>query len=188
MRTLLLYSFIFLVVFLVWSSLASLETSPSKAALHHQCKPVTNGSCAHYFNMRDEDSWYARFPNARGLGLTRSLKEFYDFSWLLNQSNYCSRMLHIMLCFYYFPPCSPLWNPEMSARPCREVCREATEACQPIARALRGSAVSIPRHLDCANFEESRGAGNGEVDSTELLACPNSSEFLVFTLFVNKHL
>lgn len=153
-----------------------------------QCKPVTNSSCAKHFNMRQEDTWYARFPNARGLGLKRSLNEFSDFSWLLELNNYCSHMLHLLLCFYYFPPCSPQYQFDLFAKPCQEVCREATDACLPIARALRDGAVSIPRHLDCVNFTSKSSAGDAvrvnvattrsTGQSTSVLACPNASEFV----------
>lgn len=154
-----------------------------------QCEPVTNRTCAHHFNMREEDTWYARFPNARGLSLNRSLNEFSDFSKLLVQNNYCSHMLHILLCFYYFPPCSPRIESDLFAKPCQEVCREATEACLPLARAMRNDgndAVSIPRHLDCVNFQSRSSVGNtirpdvgitrSTGVSTVVLACPNASE------------
>ena len=155
-----------------------------------RCMPVTDRSCARFFNMREEDTWYARFPSSRGLGLSRSVKEFSDFSWLLNQDNHCSSMLYTLLCFHYFSPCTPsLRNPEIVARPCREVCDEATEACLPIVRAKHGDAVNIPRHLNCTNFERGNdGAGNhvtGSANSTVVIACPNSSEL---SQYVNKHL
>ena len=161
------------------------------ASYHHRCKPVHNHSCAKHFNMLEEDAWYARFPNNRGVGLSRSLNEFADFTWLLELNNYCSRMLYTLLCFHYFPPCSPLSLLQLIVQPCREVCREATEACLPIARAVHGEAVSIPHHLDCANFQSSslhhRSSGVKFVvendatlsnDPTVVLACPNSSEFV----------
>lgn len=158
----------------------------SQSLNNFQCKPVTNSTCAKHFNMRVENTWYARFPNARGLSLNRSINEFSDFSWLLELNNYCSHMLHLLLCFYYFPPCSPQYQFDLFAKPCQEVCREATDACLPIVRALRGGAVSIPRHLDCVNFT-SRSSVGVRVNvattrstglSTSVLACPNASEFV----------
>lgn len=155
----------------------------SQSPYTFQCEPVTDRSCAHHFNMREEDTWYARFPNARGLGLNQSLNEFFDFSKLLDQNNYCSHMLHTLLCFYYFPPCSPKIESDLYAKPCQEVCREATEACLPIARAMGDEAVSIPRHLDCVNFQSVGNTVRPDVAitrstgvSTVVLACPNTSE------------
>lgn len=172
-------------IFLVGSSMPPPEVSPPKTDVvnnaYLRCMPVNDRSCASFFNMGEEDLWYARFPNARGLSLNRSLKEFTDFSWLLSQNNYCSRMLYTLLCFHYFSPCTPsLGNPDIVAQPCREICNEATEACVPIARAKHGDGLSIPGHLECTNFEQGNdGAGNrvtGSAHSTVVLACPNSSE------------
>ena len=167
-------------------------TPPKLDNAYLQCKPVTSRSCASHFNMGAEETWYARFPNARGLSLDRSLKEFSDFTWLLEMDNYCSRMLHALLCFHYFPPCSPPSHPGLLVQPCQEVCKEATRACLPIARALRGDAVSIPNHLDCANFAEhthrnaryyhhegrAENTAVGSFSPNTVLACPNASEFV----------
>lgn len=196
MYTLLHWSLIFPTVFLVVRTMPTPETTPPKLDLaYHQCKPLNNHTCALHFNMREGDAWYARFPNTRGLSLDRSLKEFSDFTWLLEQNNYCSHMLYTLLCFHYFPPCSPLNGPELIAQPCQEVCREATEACLPIAKAIHGDFVNIPHHLDCANFK-SAAHGPGSVqyehrvenelasptDPTVVVACPNSCE--LFTTHV----
>lgn len=205
MRSLLHCSLGLSAIFLAVSSLPSpmLEPKADTSSLDafYQCKPVANSSCARHFNMREEDAWYAGFPNARGFSLNRSLKEFSDFSWLLHQKNYCSRMLYNLLCFYYFPPCLPQNGPELVARPCYEVCREAADACLPIAQVIRGDTVNIPHHLNCANFEKSRVQddirGDSEVtrsaaadSTTVVLACPNASElnYSGQTYCVNKHL
>lgn len=181
---------LFAIIIMAVSSLPSSQRTyiNSQSLNIFQCKPVTNNSCARHFNMSEEDTWYARFPNTRGLSLKRSLDEFSDFSWLLDQNNYCSHMLHLLLCFYYFPPCSPRYNFDLFAKPCQEVCKEATDACLPIARALRDGAVSIPRHLDCVNFtSRSRDEDAVRVNvattrstgsPTSVLACPNASEFV----------
>ena len=195
MHALLHSSLILSAVIVLAVSMPAPETTPPKLdSAYHQCKPVPSRSCARHFNMREEDTWYATFPNARGLSLSHSLREFSDFSWLMEMDNYCSRMLYTLLCFHYFPPCSLPSDPGLVVQPCREVCREATEACLPIARALRGDAVSIPYHLDCANFVEynHRSARyyrhGGRADNTAagsltpnvVLACPNSCEFYFF--------
>ena len=184
MKTLLYNAVNLLALFLAVSSFPSgLKTDPLEA--FHQCKPIENSICARHFNniMRENDTWYARLPNARGLNLDRSLKEFADFSWLLEQNNYCSRMLYFTLCFYYFPPCSPQSSPEVAAGLCQEVVREATEACLPIAQALHGDSVGIPHHLDYANFESKEPRVQDDIQpevigyAGDLLACPNASEF-----------
>ena len=183
MHTLMQRSLVFSVAFLVLSCILLVESTSETSTSFHQCIPVANLSCARHFNMR-EGSWYARFPNARGLDLNRSIGEFSDFSWLLHQNNYCSRMLYILLCFYYFPPCSPQSGPQLIARPCNEVCREAAEACLPIAKVMRGDSLRIPRHLDCSNFESGTRVledirGPGSDGPSVLLACPNASELVV---------
>ena len=176
------HSLVFSVAFVVLSCIPSAKsTSDVYTSVRYECKPVANLSCTRHFNMR-EGTWYARFPNARGLDRNHSKEEFSDFSWLLNQDNYCSRMLYILLCFFYFPPCSPQSGPELVARPCNEVCREAAEACLPIARAMRGDNLDIPRHLDCSNFESGSRAPEdiirrpGSEETGVLVACPNASE------------
>lgn len=152
--------------------------------------------------MPEGSTWYATFPNARGLGLTHSLREFSDFTRLLEMDNYCSLMLYSLLCFHYFPPCSPPNSSAFVVEPCQEVCREATEACLPIARAINGDAVSIPNHLDCANFAEygQRRARyyypGGRADNTAtrslspnvVLACPNSCELKNIYLLISAAL
>lgn len=178
MHTLMQRSLVFSVAFLVLSCSPSAKSAYT--SVRYECKPVANLTCTRHFNMR-EGTWYARFPNARGLDRNRSMEEFSDFSWLLEQENYCSRMLYILLCFYYFPPCSPPSGPELVAWPCNEVCREAAEACLPIARAMRGDNLDIPRHLDCSNFESGSHAQDiirrpGSEETGVLLACPNASK------------
>ena len=186
-------SLIILAAISVVISMPAPESTPPKLdSAFHQCKPVPIRTCARHFNMPEETTWYATFPNARGLGLAHSLKEFSDFTRLLEMGNYCSLMLHTLLCFHYFPPCSPPNNPGLVVQPCQEVCREATEACLPIARAMSGDAVSIPNHLDCVNFAEyshhrtryynhasrADNTASGTVISPNVvLACPNSCEF-----------
>ena len=180
------------VIAVVISMPAPESTPPKLDTPYHQCKPVPSRTCARHFNMPEENTWYATFPNARGLGLNHALKEFSDFSRLLEMENYCSQMLYTLLCFHYFPPCSLPNNPGLVVQPCQEVCREATEACLPIARAMSGDAVRIPNHLDCTNFAEyhNRRARyyhhGGRADNTAtgatvspnlVLACPNSCEF-----------
>lgn len=184
-------SLIFSTVIVVVITMPAPDTTPPKLDnAYHQCKPVPSRACARHFNMPEGSTWYATFPNARGLGLTHSLREFSDFMRLLEMDNYCSLMLYSLLCFHYFPPCSPPNSPAFVVEPCQEVCREATEACLPIARAINGDAVNIPNHLDCANFAEygHRRARyyypGGRADNTAtrslspnvVLACPNSCE------------
>ena len=65
----------------------------------YQCKelPKTiSGLCADYFGR---ETWHGRFPNARGLDMDDSIEEFFHFFALLYQDNYCSHMLHNLLCF-----------------------------------------------------------------------------------------
>lgn len=173
----------------------SLPTPYSKPPVldsaYQRCKPISDDewpsrrSCARHFSMGAENTWHATFPNARGFNVNDSMREFSDFSSLLEMDNYCSRMLYTLLCFYYFPPCSLHTHPGMVVQPCQEVCREATEACLPAVRALSGGSVGlIPPHLNCSNFEEYRLRQlryfNPErrEDRTRqpntVLACPNS--------------
>ena len=145
----------------------------------HECKQLESTRCAEHFHTRDR-SWYAQFPNARGLNANQSINEFGDFSVFLDLNNYCSHMLYALLCFHYFPHCSPV-RPELAAMPCQEVCREAMEACLPVARALMGGQnLHIPLHLECYHFEskESEVLRSAESNGSFVpLACPNASEF-----------
>ena len=183
-------SLMFSAVVLVTAGMPYPDPPPFKLdSAYYQCKAVPSRSCASHFNMAEGDTWYARSPNLRGLNMSHSLEEFLDFSWLLEMDNYCSKMLRTLLCLHYFPPCSPNSSPAVLVQPCREVCREAAEACLPIARALRGDSIIIPHHLNCANFPdyENRRSSRyyhheGRADNSPVgllrpntvLACPNA--------------
>ena len=143
----------------------------------HECKRLDSNICARHFNTR---SWYGQFPNERGLNANQSISEFGDFSVLLGLNNYCSHMLYALLCFHYFPQCSPQ-QPSVAVKPCFEVCTEAMDACLPIAHALSGKDVlTIPSHLECANFKrmERNVSTSAETNGSSLpLACPKPSKF-----------
>lgn len=160
----------------------------------YACKEVPrarNGLCADHFG---EETWYGRFPNARGLDLDDSIVEFFHFFALLYQDNYCSLMLFKLLCFHYFPLCSSEC-PDIGVTPCRQVCTEAVEACLPYARVLYGKMFdnSFPQYLNCSCFANvnsekkecrinasSSSNSNGPSSSNEEvdhLECPNASKF-----------
>lgn len=127
------------------------------------------GICARHFNL---ETWYGQFPNARGLSLQESLTEFSHFDPLLTLDDYCSHVLFNLLCFHYFPKCSPE-RPLLAATPCRETCTEAVRACQ---RHL-GDSYRFPEHLGCTNFRsgetECQGeSGDAETCNSQCTACP----------------
>ena len=122
----------------------------------YQCKQVPrtlSGLCADYFGR---ETWHGRFPNTRGLDMDDSVVEFFHFFALLYQDNYCSYMLHNLLCFHYFPLCSTEC-PGVEVAPCRQLCAETVKACLPYARALYGTMFEngrdFPHYLNCSSFE-----------------------------------
>ena len=143
-----------------------------------ECEEVLASFCTDHYGA---DSWYARFPNARDQQYTEALGEFLDFyrAGLLSLDNYCSHMLHNLLCFHYFPKCEPN-RPRLGAIPCQETCNEAQAACIQHARAKRPNFV-FPAHLNCSNFP----SGSRDCDlvlgeeagcTAHCSACPNASE------------
>ena len=152
-----------------------------------------SGPCADYFVV---ETWYGRPLDAlEGLDPDDSIAEFFDFFALLYQDNYCSRMLFTLLCFHYFPPCSPA-RPGVVATPCRHVCTEAMTACLPYAHALYGKMFesAFPQYLNCSHFaevdadnislecsvnasdESSTCSTIRELDEISSFACPNASK------------
>ena len=81
--------------------------------------------------------------------------EFFNFFAVTYQDNYCSHMLIPLLCYHYFPLCSPEC-PRLSVTPSRQLCTEAVEACLPYARVLYGETFNstFPEDLDCSNFPD----------------------------------
>ena len=147
-----------------------LETQP-----RCRCEEIPPGLCATYFQTGD---WYGRFPNARGQNLSEAVDEFFDFSHFLTMDNYCSHMLHVLLCFHYFPYCE-VSRPELGAIPCCEICNEALTSCITHAKALQPN-FTFPAHLNCNNFPSSYSInGCGRVDEGAghcncITACPGA--------------
>lgn len=126
--------------------------------VHHECKEVRNGVCTNHFGR---DNWYGRFPNSLGLDEDESSVEFYNFFALLYQDNYCSHLLIKLLCFHYFPLCSPEC-PNVSLTPSRQLCAEAVDACLPYARVLYGETFNntFPKYLNCSNFPDAKSVSS----------------------------
>lgn len=149
------------------------------------CQEIFGSSCAHHFGA---DHWAARFPNARELDLFHSLSEFQHFEPILVMDNYCSHVLHNLLCFHYFPKCDLENHSQLGATPCRETCIEATTACIEHVRAIQNNPLfEFPEHLNCNNFangsqccitvSEVSGENDDECDSL-CTACPSASKFI----------
>ena len=173
------------------SAEASLVNENVYEETRFECRELRGSVCADHFGLA---TWYGRFPNAIGMSKDDSVVDFFNFFALLYQDNYCSHMLHNLLCFHYFPFCSPSC-PDSSVTPSRQLCTEAVKACLPYARVLYGGAFEnhFPKFLNCTSFPEANSsigycllnshsngtdsccsATEGEVH----LNLPNSSEFL----------
>ena len=147
-----------------------------------QCEEIQSSLCATHFGTQ---TWFGRFPNARNLDKSGSIAEFFHFYPLLLLNNYCSHVLYNLLCFHYFPKCSPE-RPGLGATPCRETCNEAIAACYDHVRARSPNYV-FPEHLNCSNFHSGESnCGGGSVTGEDgsgceetCTACPNASEFNV---------
>ena len=157
---------------------------PAQHEVHGEadCTPIAGSTCA----ARFYSGWHARFPNARGLNLVESLNEFTHFRAFLDMNNYCSNRLYILLCWHYFPQCR-VDRPDFPAVvPCREICLQASEACQPYANDADVD-LSKLQHLNCSNFpsiqEDTSGdSESGSTESSKKYACPppSKSKILLF--------
>ena len=182
--------FLVAVTALAASDAPNSEGQISDNETQYQCKelPKTiSGLCADYFGR---ETWHGRFPNARGLDMDDSIEEFFHFFALLYQDNYCSRMLHNLLCFHYFPLCSTEC-PGVEVTPCRQLCSEAVKTCLPYARVLYGKIFQndkgheFPHYLNCSSFETEVDYHSSMYNSTDVhcsspeekhLDCPSASE------------
>ena len=164
------------------SAIKNIQPSQSSNC-HYECTELSSSLCASHFGLGVDENWYARFPNARGLGRDESITEFFHFYRLLELDNYCSHVLYNLLCFHYFPKCSAQ-RPRLAAVPCRETCEEAVSSCLEHARAIqKNPSFQFPEHLNCSNFHYGSspcgdGATDGENDNcgSECSACPNASK------------
>lgn len=171
------------------------ESGTTENVIQYECKQIPRkriGLCADHFGR---ESWYGRFPNARGLDLDDSIVEFFHFFALLYQNNYCSHMLLNVLCFHYFPLCSPEC-PDIGVTPCRQLCTEAVATCLPYAHVLYGDTFNkdFPHILNCSNFADttsqtaycgsntSSGFDNNApccfTETEVALECPNASTYV----------
>lgn len=137
---------------LVFCCIVLCLTLNTALALATECTQLERSMCADHFGVAQ---WYGRFPN-RGLGRDDSTVEFFHFFALLYQENYCSHLLHHLLCFHYFPPCSPGCSVSSSVTASLRLCEEALEACLPYARVLYGhtSNGAFPQLFNCSNLGE----------------------------------
>lgn len=168
----------------------------------YECKEVPRELCADHFGV---ESWYGRFPNTKGLDLDDSIVEFFHFFALFYQNNYCSHMLLNVLCFHYFPLCSPEC-PDIGVTPCRQLCTEAVESCLPYARVLYRDIFKdindFPHILNCSNFADANSETthcSSTVSSSfnsnapccfasavVALECPNASMLHTYNKFIDR--
>ena len=152
-----LWRFVILGVFI--SEGASLNNENVHGA-RYECRELRHNMCADHYGL---ETWYGRFPNAAGLNKDDSVANFFNFFALLYQDNYCSHVLHTLLCTHYFPPCSPDC-PDRWVTPSRQLCAEAVEACQPYARILYGREFESD-FLNCTSFAEASLVENCLINS-----------------------
>lgn len=109
--------------------------------LDHQCNAVFN---------RSANEEYVKFPNARGMTMEASRREFLDFLPLLIKN--CSLKLWTLLCFHYFPQCCPELPLRYAVTPCRETCEEVKRRCFGIMEFYN---MTWPEHMECSKFNSS---------------------------------
>ena len=158
-------------------AIKNVQPSQSSSCEYDACAELPGNICGTHFDLE----WHARFPNARGQHYDEALGEFFDFYSLLELDNYCSHVLYNLLCFHYFPQCSPD-RPLLAGIPCRETCEETVASCLEHARTVYPSFV-FPEHLNCSNFQYGSspcgaGSATGENDDcgSECIACPDASK------------
>ena len=118
-----------------------------------ECKKFEKHPCNDVFN-RTASERYAKFPNSRGMTLEGSMEEFAQYFTLFNlQPEGCYLEMWSLLCFHYFPQCSPTLPLRYIATPCRETCERARAGCEGF---LGDRNISWPEHLDCSKFNSSR--------------------------------
>ncbi|XP_065885412.1 uncharacterized protein [Dysidea avara] len=86
------------------------------------------------------------FPNDRFSSQRGAKQQFAEFDDLIRSN--CSPHLVSFLCSRYFPPCDPKW-PFDYIPPCKELCLEVKQDCEPILRAYGG----WPDELKCNQFK-----------------------------------
>ena len=117
-----------------------------------ECVVFDDHPCNAMFN-RTESERYAKFPNSRGMTMEGSRKEFMQYYTLFNlRPQGCYLEMWSLLCFHYFPQCSPGLPLRFIVTPCRETCQRARTGCDDF---LRDRNISWPEHLDCARFNSS---------------------------------
>lgn len=125
-----------------------------------QCRPFHHPYCNSFPNF-----YFAQFPNPRQSresdlpkGVTyeqEAVKEFNDFIPLLNTK--CSDKLGTLLCFFYFPFCSPYFP--VNIRPCRSLCEEVCSECAEeleavfAERGFPGYGWKDLPQFNCSNYE-----------------------------------
>lgn len=117
----------------------------------------------------------AMFPNPRGQYMADAMKEFNDFATLMDKG--CSEKLGTLLCFFYFPFCTPGYS--IVIKPCRSLCEEVTRDCAEALTAafaetgLYNRAIGwkdLP-HFNCTGLYE-----GGEVFIEKEGHCANSTQ------------
>ena len=138
--------------FLVFMSAGASLANENVHETRYECRELRSSTCADHFGLA---TWYGRFPNDVGLNRDDSVVDFFNFFALLYQDNYCSNVLHNLLCLHYFPLCSPSC-PDQWVTPSRQLCTEALEACLPYAHVLYGGAFenTFPKFLNCTSFSK----------------------------------
>lgn len=101
---------------------------------------------------------FANFPNPRQQEhslpsieeyIEDANREFQHFYPLLNPP--CSDKLATLLCFLYFPFCSP--GSDLVVYPCRELCEEITDPDSECTQWLNSYGLEWGKHFDCRNFK-----------------------------------
>lgn len=130
----------------------------STGTLHIGKPSSTRGECDSFDRPRDPNTGReyckfidkASFPNIRGHETAaEAISEFDDFFPLLgsNTTGPCHPKLEILLCFIYFPFCTPNY-PNIRYYPCRETCEEVHESnCTDYVQA--SGARGWAEHLQC---------------------------------------
>ena len=183
--------------YFIVGAVLSAVASPTSETHQKECRALRGSMCADHFGT---ETWYGLFPNDQGLDKDDSIAEFFHFFALLHQDNYCSHLIHNLLCYLYFPPCSPQC-PGRGVTPSRQLCEEAVEACLPYAQVLYGSTFqkTFPKFINCSSFAQesssvgtcptSRGNTTTAIESccsTDTLHSPNASKYVYCSYISNK--
>ena len=107
------------------------------------CVVVKENICSNYFN----GNLCSYFPTStRDLSMKETISEFSHFLPLLKLDNYCSYLLHTVLCYHYYPACTA----QNHLLPCRGLCEEVFDEC--LTKIYKSWKISAPDHLNCSRF------------------------------------